>query len=263
MPSMTDPVLTLPYEEFKQELDRALAEIEYASNQISDLGNGRLNKLNNTFVLLTVLGYVPAAMANLEFLEEPYYAFILCITLLAACTVYCLYYIMQYYAMPELLRYLAHKVVDSANATGEDDRFYPATSDVQVKVLRETKETAKEARMTYMSLTRRRNVVDGACQIIICIISLVLVVLLIQGEKTEEFQQPQLAELVFTIWMFVANIVLALLYAHISTRKRDKRLQQTANIAENVAKDWLDHVQQEKKDSLLSPSPLRIADENV
>lgn len=258
MTSMTDPVLTLPYDDFKNELDQALAEIEYASTQISDLGNGRLNKLNNTFVLLTVLGYLPAAMANLEFLEEPYYAFILCITLLAACTAYCIYYIMQYYAMPELLRYLAHKVVDSANATGEDDRFYPATSDVQVKVLRETKETAKEARTTYMSLTRRRNVVDGACQVIICIISLVLVILLIQGEKTEEFEQPQLAELVFTVWMFVANIVLALLYAHISTRKRNKRLQQTANIAEKVAKDWLDYVQQQDK-----KDPPRLADENV
>ncbi|KAI9320673.1 hypothetical protein BX666DRAFT_1910145 [Dichotomocladium elegans] len=105
-------------------------------------------------------------------------------------------------------------------------------------LLRETQATAKEANKTFESLFQRRHYVDSAFQILIGIVSFALIILILVGPKTDEFGWPGLAEIIFTIWIFFANIVFALVYAFISTQRRKKDLEAAEKTAQKVANDW-------------------------
>ncbi|KAI8142759.1 hypothetical protein BJV82DRAFT_614178 [Fennellomyces sp. T-0311] len=237
----TNPITSgMDDEEFQQAIEEAVEEIEECANKIGDLGNSYIAKMNNTFVLLTILGFVPAAMALIDYLEEPYYVFVLCITLVAASTFYGLYYIIQYWAVPELLRFLLKRLVRS-----KDELFSSfdeeTTEKYKIQVIDETRKTAREARLTFESLARRRGMVDGACQIIMGVLSFVVVILLLVGEKDEEEWSIQgVAELTFAVWMFFANGILAIVYAIISTRKMKKKWGQTKAVARAIARKEAD-----------------------
>ncbi|KAI9493451.1 hypothetical protein BDB00DRAFT_372240 [Zychaea mexicana] len=222
-------------DDFQQQIEEAVDEIEACAKKISELGNSYIAKMNNSFILLTVLGFVPAAMACLEYLVEPYYGFVICLTLLAASTFYTLYYIIQYWVIPEVLRYLLRRLVKS-----KDELFSTFDQETSEKyksqVIEETAKTAQEARLTFASLCKRRGVVDGACQIIMGLLSFALVLLLLIGEKTEEWGMPAMAELTFAVWMFFANVILAIVYAFISTRKHRKKWRETEAVAREVAR---------------------------
>ena len=229
------PMAQLTDEEFQQQIEEAINEIETCAKKIGELGNSYISKMNNTFIFLTVLGFVPAAMACLEYLEDPYYAFVVSMTLMGACTFYILYYIIQYWAVPELLRYLLKRLIKS-----KDVLFSSVDSEMSEKykaeVVKETTKTAREARLTFESLIRRRGLVDGAMQVVMGLLSLALVILLLTGEKTEEWGMPAMAELTFAVWMFFANVIFAIVYAFLSTRKNKKKWGETKAAAEKMAK---------------------------
>ncbi|KAI9253958.1 hypothetical protein BDA99DRAFT_587136, partial [Phascolomyces articulosus] len=229
------PMTELTDDEFQQQIEEAIDEIESCAKKIGELGNSYIAKMNNTFILLTILGFVPAAMACLEYLEEPYYAFIVSMTLMGASTFYTLYYIVQYWVVPELLRFLLKRLISS-----KDELFSSAEPEMsekyKVQVIKETTKTAKEARLTFESLCKRRGVVDGTMQVIMGLLSFALVLLLLIGEKTEEWGLPAMAELTFAVWMFFANVIFAVVYAFISTRKHRKKWLETEVAAEKMAK---------------------------
>ncbi|KAI7849931.1 hypothetical protein BDC45DRAFT_519425 [Circinella umbellata] len=222
-------------EEFQQQIENAIDEIEACAKKIGELGNSYISKMNNTFIFLTILGFVPAAMACLEYLEDPYYAFVVSMTLMGACTFYILYYIIQYWVVPELLRYLLKRLIKSKDVLFSS--VEPETTEkYKTEVIKETTKTAREARLTFESLIKRRGLVDGAMQVIMGLLSLALVVLLLIGEKTEEWGMPAMAELTFAVWMFFANVIFAIVYAFLSTRKNKKKWRETKAAAEKMAK---------------------------
>lgn len=166
---------------------------------IQKLSDDNLSKINARFALLTCVGFIPAAISYLQFIEDSYplkdRLYHLLISIMGLSTAYLAIYVAIYTLVPlmwESRDYLSRQAT-ATKRRGTQQAELPRKYRYMVQAV-----------MYY-----RR--VDICIQLLIGILCIAVVSLCCTATHTDDFGTAGCGQLFFTIWIFIINIPLALL----------------------------------------------------
>ncbi|ORY97975.1 hypothetical protein BCR43DRAFT_514321 [Syncephalastrum racemosum] len=166
---------------------------------IQKLSDDNLSKIYARFALLTCVGFIPAAISYLQFIDESYVLkdglYHLLIGIMALSTAYLVVYIAIYTLVPlmwERRDYLSRQAT-ATKRRGTQQAELP-----------------RKYKLMVRAVTHYRRV-DICIQLLIGILCIAVVVICCIATRTDDFGAAGCGQLFFTIWIFVINIPLALL----------------------------------------------------
>lgn len=184
----------------------------------------KIDKLNNSYVMLTFIGFIPSAISCLSSFNDVLVPFILILCIMFLNISYILLYICIYFGV---LRYFGLQI-DKIDDQEERDLLLGLVCAPDPEDSHMTKDEILEKVNNYFKVAQNVlyfkqylyyvifnfKFVTYIVQFLVSILCVTVIVLLAISSKNDDYGLPDIAQLIITISIFVMNILLSLIHVY-------------------------------------------------
>lgn len=217
----------------EEEQDKLLKMCDTLSDFLDELAEGfntqvvknreKIDKLNNSYVMLTFVGFLPSAISCLSSSKDILVPFTLILFIMFLNISYIISYICIYFIFLRYFRLQIDKIDDPQerdllmlNICAPDQEDSGMSKDEIVKTIDKYIKIAYNLVFfkKYCYVILHFKLITYIIQFLVIILSVTTIIFLAISKKNDDYGLPDLAQLIITVSIFVINILLSVIYVY-------------------------------------------------